>query len=359
MSEGKEIRKEIDFKNEALYSYLKEMPEDINVDIEKGKREFFTKIEKRRVRLKYISIFKYAAILLLLMTTGYYLTNKKLNSKTELVINNDIEIGTNKAVLTLDDGNKVELVKGKSYTDNYVNSDGEKLVYSKDNKKNTKQLDEIQYNYLTIPRGGEFYVELADNTKVWLNSDSKLKYPVKFIKGETREVELVYGEAYFEVSPSSEHNGDLFKVSTQGQEIEVLGTEFNVKAYQDEATIKTTLVEGKIALKLDNINKYLSPSEQSVYNKIDESIKLININPYHETSWRHGEFSFNNKSLEEIMVVLSRWYNIEIEIKDKYSSDFKYTGTLGKNQNIEIILLSLKNINNLKYVISDDKVIIN
>lgn len=357
MSTGK--RKELENKNEALYSYLKELPEDINIDIEKEKRAFFNKIEKGKIRLKYYSILKYAAVVVLMVTTGYYVTKDKVGSNHQIVIDNNIEVGSDKAVLTLENGNKVALEKGKTYAGSHVNSDGEKLIYEKNKEETKNSITEIIYNYLTVPRGGEFFIELADNTKVWLNSDSKIKFPVEFLKGKSREVELVYGEAYFEVSPSSDHHGDRFVVFSQGQEIEVVGTEFNVKAYKDESIIKTTLVEGKVTLKIDNIIEKLTPSQQAVYNKTTGNIELKKVNTYHETSWRYGEFSFNNKSLEEIMMVLSRWYDIEIEIKGKYNSDFKYTGTLGKNQNIEIILLSLKNTNNLKYVISDDKVIIN
>ncbi|MGV8946733.1 MAG: FecR family protein [Lutibacter sp.] len=351
--------KELDHKNKALYSYLKELPEDINIDIEKEKRAFFERIEKRKIKLKYYSILKYAAVIALMVTAGYYYTKDKVSSNHQIVIDNNIEIGKNKAVLTLEDGNKVTLEKGKSYAGSHVNSDGEKLIYEKNKEETKNSITEIIYNYLTVPRGGEFFIELADNTKVWLNSESKIKFPVEFLKGASRKVELVYGEAYFEVSPSSEHHGNRFVVLSQGQEIEVVGTEFNVKAYQDESIIKTTLVKGKVTLKIDNKIENLNPSQQSIYNKKTGDIELKEVNTYHEISWVHGEFSFNNKSLEEIMIVLSRWYNIDIEIKSKYNGDFKYNGTLGKAQNIEIILLSLKNTNNLEYVISDGKVIIN
>ena len=100
---------------------------------------------------------------------------------------------------------------------------------------------------------------MSDGTQVWLNSESQLKYPVNFIKGQTRQVELVYGEAYFDVSPSVEHNGAKFKVFNQSQEVEVLGTEFNVKAYKDETNIYTTLVEGRVVIDNGALKQSLLP----------------------------------------------------------------------------------------------------
>jgi len=356
MSVGK--RKEIENKNEVIFNYLNEMPEGINIDVEKEKRVFFEKIEKRRVKSYCFILFKYAAIAILLISTSYFLTKNQFASKKDIVIDNNIKIGIDKAVLTLGDGEKVELEKGKTFSGEKVNSDGEKLVYNKKEADTTKNLPTLVYNYLTIPRGGEFYIELADDTKVWLNSESKIKYPVEFRKGEPREVELLYGEAYFVVSDSKNHNGDKFRVLTQGQEVEVFGTEFNIKAYPEEEEIKTTLVEGSIALVIDNINKFLNPSQQSIYNKTDETVLLKSVNTFYETSWRLNEFNFNGKSLEEVMAVLSRWYDVEIEIQLKNKEDFKYIGTIGKNQNIEIILLTLKNTNNLNYEIAENKITI-
>ncbi|WP_298367451.1 FecR family protein [uncultured Lutibacter sp.] len=313
------------------------------------------------ININYKKFIKYAAAILIVFSTGYFLVNKEMTKKNPyaIKINNNIPIGTDKASLTLEDGSIIELEKGKEYSQVNAKSDGEKIVYTASSiEKNKRVKEKIAFNYLTIPRGGEFFVELADGTKVWLNSETQIKYPTKFVKGEMRKVELLYGEAYFEVSPSDLHNGDKFNVISEGQEIEVLGTQFNIKAYKDEDAIKTTLVEGKIALKTDNTNEILLPSQQSIYDKTNKEVVFNNVDVYNEISWRHGEFNFNNKTLDEIMIVLSRWYDVEIEVQNKENQKFKYNGTLGKNQNIEIILLTLKNTNNLKYKITNDKIII-
>ena len=166
-----------------------------------------------------------ASLVLLVFTTIFYKLNPPLTTSIQ---ENQIEIGSSKATLTLGSGEEIFLAGEKDFLLNSAKSNGKELIY----KKTAASSTQLSYNTLTIPRGGQFYVELADGTKVWLNSDSQLKYPESFAVGEPRTVELVYGEAFFEVSPSSAHNGTRFKVNTTNQEVEVLGTEFNVKAYK-------------------------------------------------------------------------------------------------------------------------------
>lgn len=250
-----------------------------------------------------------------------------------------IEAGSNKAVLTLANGNQVALEKGKKYQDGKVKSDGSELVYAKtaatEAKNNEKKL---KYNYLTIPRGGQFFVELSDGTQVWLNSDSKLKYPVEFQKNETRRVELEYGEAYFKVSPSTVHNGSEFHVLTKSQEIGVLGTEFNVKAYNGEDEIATTLVEGRVKIQKDGLSKILKPNQQSITRSDTGSIAIAEIDVSQETSWIKGLFTFNEKSLGDIMTILSRWYDVEVVFENAEQKNFVFTGIIERAESVEYIL---------------------
>ena len=173
-----------------------------------------------------------------------------------------------------------------------------------------------------------------------------------------REVELIYGEAYFDVSSSTKHNGASFKVLTQLQEVEVLGTEFNIKAYKNENVIATTLVEGKVAVDVNNKKEILNPTQQLNYNISDKTIRILMVDTDLETSWRQGYFSFTGKPLKEIMNVISRWYNIDIEFENKLNENKKFNGSLSRNQNIENILLTIKNTNNITYEIKNDKIII-
>jgi len=266
----------------------------------------------------------------------------------ESIKKNNIAVGANKAVLTLEDGSNINLEKGKTFKTNAINSNGEQLVYNKTNQEKTS------YNYLTIPRGGQYFVKLSDGTEVWLNSESKLKFPVAFIADKTREVELIYGEAYFAVSPSTKHNGAKFKVINKGQDIEVLGTEFNLKAYKDETNIYTTLVEGKVVVSnaVNNSTHNLLPNQQSILNIESNKMKVSSIDVKSEISWKDGLFSFKEKNLKDIMKVISRWYDVDVVFQNKSLETIKFKGVLGKEQNIEDILSSIKTLS----VINDYKV---
>ena len=296
-----------------------------------------------------------AASVVLLISFGV-LFNKENDTLDITPINaGNIEFGTNKATLTLEDGNEVVLEKGTTYQTQNANSNGDKIVY---NVVENKQ-DTIAYNYLTIPRGGEFFIELSDGTKIWLNSESKLKYPITFVEGETRQVELIYGEAYFEVSPSTRHNGSNFKVLNNAQEVEVLGTKFNVKANLDETHVYTTLVEGKVAINTATVKQVLTPNEQSKLDVVSHNINITEVDVKGVIAWIKGDFVFQNEPLLEIMKVLSRWYNVDVEFQNKSLEEIKFVGELSKYQNLEDILLLIKNTKDINdYEIKNKKIIL-
>lgn len=338
--------------NEKLFrSYIR-----TNYAVEYNMRKFNS--EKMKIQLlkeianegkvfklkKVYQVMRYAAaaVIVGLLTTTYLfrddLFNKTIDTKPIIVDNNTIEPGTDKATLTLEDGSVVVLEKGNTYQRQNVNSNGEEIVYEAGERTKT----EIAYNFLTIPRGGQFFIKLSDGTQVWLNSESQLKYPISFIEGVTRTVELIYGEAYFDVSPSTEHKGSKFKVLNQSQEIEVLGTEFNIRAYKDESNIYTTLVEGNVLVSSVAANQILKPKEQANLNLNDNTIAIAAVNVYNEISWKDGVFSFRKKSLSEIMKVLSRWYDIDVEFVNDELKKARFNGVLGKDQKIEDILKTIK-----------------
>ena len=321
--------------------------------------ENHSKKEKRVISIR--PWFKYAAAVVVgLFIAGYVLKDDLLNVSDDNVIpiiveTNEIIPGTDKATLTLEDGSQIALEKGASFQTSNANSNGEQITYDKDSRK-TK---ELVYNYLTIPRGGQFHIVLSDGTQVWLNSESQLKYPVSFIDGQTRQVELVYGEAYFDVSPSSQHKGAKFKVLNKSQEVEVLGTEFNVKAYNDETKVYTTLVEGKVLVNVENKTQNLIPNQQLSLDikTFTSTIKTVDV--YNEVSWKDGVFSFENKSLKEMMKVLSRWYDVDIEIKNKEIENEEFVGILRKNKKLDVILTNIKNFGIIKnFEIEDKKVVL-
>ncbi|WP_343330742.1 FecR family protein [Polaribacter staleyi] len=327
-----------------------------NFNKEKSKLKILKRIESKNKVVKLSKVLKYAAAIALLVSL-FVFTNKDYADKNDTLIVNEILPGHDKAILTLEDGKQIVLEKGNEIITDKVTGNGDELVYS--DKLKPKVIEELIYNYLTIPRGGQYRVKLSDGTDVWLNSESKLKYPVNFIEGKTRQVELVYGEAYFDVSPSTNHNGDKFKVLTKNQEVEVLGTEFNIKAYKDENSIYTTLIEGKVRIENDSNKVVLKPNEQSVLNINNKDFVVSKVDVYSEVAWKRGLFSFKNKSLKEIMKVLSRWYDVDVVFVDKKLENVVFKGVLNKNQSIQDILILIKNTNFINdYEIDNNTIIL-
>jgi transmembrane sensor len=335
-----------------------------NPDTKKALERLLETIKKEKslvYRLKEQLIYKYAAAAIIagLMFSIYFFKDNIFYNNVEnnapIIVNTIIEPGTDKATLTLEDGSQIALEKGTSVQIQNANSNGEEIIYEAGEITKT----EIAYNFLTIPRGGQFFIKLSDGTQVWLNSESQLKYPVNFIEGEARTVELIYGEAYFDVSPSSQHKGSKFKVFNGVQEVEVIGTEFNIKAYKDENNIYTTLVEGKVDVSIQNRKQSLIPNQQlnlDIKTKVS-IVKTIDV--YNEIAWKDGVFSFEEKSLKDMMTVLSRWYDIEVIFKNKSIEKEEFIGILRKNQSIEEILTGIKNFGVIKnFTINDKKVIL-
>ncbi len=330
------------FKNLVKDNYqLKTKNADFNA------KELFAKIEpkleqttpKKVIRFK--PFYKYAAVASVLLIVALTIFLNKEDNQPQfidpIIVNNQIKTGLDKATLTLASGEEVTLIKGTSFQTQNASSNGEEITYN----NNTSR--ELVYNYLTIPRGGQFQLTLADGTQVWLNSETQLKYPVSFTGGESRQVELIYGEAYFDVSPSTAHHGASFKVFNNAQEIEVLGTEFNIKAYKDETNIYTTLVEGKVAVRTANANKILIPNQQSKVNTEGGEITVSVVNVSNIISWKDGIFDFKDKPLKDIMKVLSRWYDMDVEFENKELEQEHFNGRINKQHTIEDILASFKN----------------
>ena len=329
-------------------------------DIKKAKNKIAYRLNNIRIKRR-LTIFSRisvaVSILLIFAFSLFQFINRDVIVETSNV--NAIDIGSSKAVLTLENGDKIVLEKNKKYQSKTASSNGEKLIYTSVNE--TENKTKILYNYLTIPRGGEFFIKLSDETKVWLNSESQLKYPVSFLKGETRKVELVYGEAYFEVSPSTKHSGAKFKVLTKKQEVNVVGTEFNIKAYKNDPIIYTTLIEGKVAVSvLDRLDRdeVLIPNQQLRLDLINNKITVSTVDVYRETSWKNGVFSFKNKALKDIMKVLSRWYKIDVVFESKTLENIIFNGSLNKKLSIIDILETISSTNTINYEINNKTVLL-
>jgi transmembrane sensor len=285
-----------------------------------------------------------AAIILLVAGAGLVWLLNRSNSTTapiqQLAQTKPIDLlpGGSRATLTLGSGKSVDLESVNTAqlndADGTVIGKGEGiLMYD----KSGQQTEEILYNTLSTPRGGEYQLILPDGSKVWLNAASSLRFPTRFAGGD-RTVYLT-GEAYFEVTKNPKQP---FHVQlSNGQQVEVLGTEFNVMSYDDESVIKTTLVEGKVKVKQANEIVYLRPSEQSVFTRNLNRLLVTEADVNKEIGWKLGYFEFEDEDLPTIMRQLTRWYDMDVKfngnVPDKY-----YTGSISKKLTLMNVLEILK-----------------
>ncbi|MDB5086389.1 MAG: hypothetical protein JWR09_383 [Mucilaginibacter sp.] len=299
-----------------------------------------------------------ASVLLFVVIGGYYILHKP-QVKLQMAANNihDIAPGGNKAILTLANGKQIVLTGAKNgqlaTQGNIVvtkSADGE-LIYNVQAENNNT---EVVYNTMATPRGGQYHLKLADGTNVWLNAASSIKYPTAFT-GKSREVEIT-GEAYFEVV----HNAAMpFRVISNGQKVEVLGTHFNVNTYNDEPAIKTTLIEGSVKVTTAKHNAMLKPGQQSVINSEDNApIKIIdNADPEQVLAWKNEEFNFSETDIQAVMRQIGRWYDVDIEYAGKIPGD-RLSGTFSRNLTASKALKLLK-FSGINFKIEGRKIIVN
>lgn len=350
-----------------LENYIR-LQHDVNLALLKlNKSESYRKvlekigpIEKPRKVIPFYqkNILKYAAAILILVSCGYYFFSKSqfIDSPSVPAVTKTQQIlpGSNKARLTLENGEEIVLDEGIEIQEQNFVGNGQRISYNKEQSLNK----ETVYNYLTIPRGGQYQLQLADGTQVWLNSESKLKYPVSFVANQTRSVELLYGEAYFDVSPSSDHAGTRFVVHNAHQNIEVVGTEFNVRAYDNDDSVYTTLVEGLVSLHNNLRIVDLTPNKQAILKIDSGDITIKTVDVYDEISWKNGVFSFKDKTLKSIMDVLSRWYDIDVVFESQSLETELFGGSFDKNQNINFILEMIETTNAVKFDIQQNEIIV-
>lgn len=258
------------------------------------------------------------------------------------VIINDILPGSEQAVLTLDNGQKIVLdgaANGKIAEQAGISisktGDGQ-LVYSVTEVAGKKGVNGVDgLNTIATPRGGQYQLNLPDGTKVWLNAASSLKYPVRFATRQ-RLVELT-GEGYFEVAKDPARP---FKVKTGTEELQVLGTHFNINSYTDEATRKTTLLEGAVRINSKSWSQpiVLSPGQQAVVS--NQGLKILKVNTDEIIDWKNGNFIFYEEPLESIMRKVARWYDVEVKYEGS-PGDLTFTGVVSRSKNISAMLNAL------------------
>ncbi|MBO9633564.1 MAG: FecR domain-containing protein [Chitinophagaceae bacterium] len=309
-----------------------------NPDHEAPSLSFREALERRldeADRLRRIPYFKrYAAASVVVLLAGasvFYFLNRKDNTtetKPAMAAKINLPPGGNKAILTLSDGKTItldDIQSGQLALENGVtvkkDADG-KLNYTVTGKAG--HTGETVYNTLTTPRGGQYQVNLPDGSKVWLNAASSLSFPVNFT-GKQRKVSIT-GEAYFEIT---KNRNQPFIVQTDRQEVEVLGTAFNVNSY-DEASIRTSLVDGsvRVSSRASGQQTILQPGKQSVLD--GQQLLTNNFDMENVTAWKKGLFSYTNASLKTVMADFERWYDVEVVIEGNIP-DFDFTGQIPRS----------------------------
>jgi transmembrane sensor len=312
-----------------------------------------------------------AAVILIVASVGGYLffNSQKADPLETLTFKNDIAPAGNKTILKLANGTEIALDDAKAGElaqqggiRIIKNADGQ-LIY--DLSAAAGAGSESGYNTIVTPIGGQYQVVLSDGTKAWLNALSSLRFPTHF-GGKERDVETS-GEVYFEVAKAmvkdktittNVENRIPFIVKSNGQQVEVLGTHFNVNAYGDEGVNKTTLLEGSIKISAigSSISKVLKPGQQA-YVSGKGVVKIIDVDTDDVIAWKSNLFQFNNTPIDQVMQQVKRWYDIEV-VYSGAKPDLLFTGVIPKNNNISILLKVLESTGGVKFGIEGKKVII-
>jgi len=334
-----------------------ELPEP---DYDKSSNEIWDGISSKLAKANYIeppadSIFTIkrmliAASLFIVFGLGLsYFVFDVVNKRSEEIAKHDkIKPGTNKAYLTLSDGKRIELTD--SATGTLALQGNVQITKTADGQVayrviSGSEAHKGKHNTLEAPKGGQYQITLIDGTKVWLNAASTLKYPTCF-EGDERKVELI-GEAYFEVTKGKKRP---FRVVSDNQEIEVLGTHFNVNAYSDEDAIRTTLLEGSVKVCRKSAirdNKILIPGQQSVLTPGVFSVKEVDIEEV--VAWKEGYFIFDNDNLTMIMRKLERWYDVDVNCKGIADNRTKITGMISRKTELAEVLRLLEETEKFKF----------
>lgn len=210
----------------------------------------------------------------------------------------------------------------------------------------------ITYNILSTPRGGQYQCLLPDGTQAWLNAESTLRFPSSFKGAATREVEMT-GEIYFEVK-SDKQKPFLTKVGTMS--VQVLGTHFNLNAYKEEQTIKTSLLEGSIKVNSGGVSQLLKPGQQGIVNVRNGEMKITNPDMVEVVAWKNGLFHFDGADIYTIMGQIGRWYDVEVEFSGEMEPRI-FAGKISRNAELEEVLKILE-LSNVKFTLTGRKIIV-
>jgi transmembrane sensor len=311
-------------------------------------------------RRSFFSHFWYAIAASVVIILGFYWY--KNSGKSTVVpsvpvaaATQDLQPGRDKAILTLDDGKSIVLDEARDGTlatqgNTEINKKNGQLLYTSNGTSNTLG---PKYNTVLTPRGGSYPLTLSDGTRIWLNAASSIRFPAVFNENE-RKVTIT-GEAYFEVAKNSKKPFKV-EVKDKGLIVEVLGTHFNINAYDDETSVKTTLLEGSVKLNTGDKSKFLKPGQQGQLGDAGNIKMVSDADIMEAVAWKDGFFKFNNTDLKTIMRLASRWYDVEIEYKTNQNPS--YTSLLSRNKPASVLFETLEASGGIHFKVDGKKIIV-
>ena len=353
-------------RNKKIYDGFKDgkrleqkIVESRQINWEKDYQQFITKRQRTRKNRRMKTIIRYAAILTLpIVAAGIFLLQKN-DRQTIVSISEVIKPGEHKAVLITGGGERITLSDStlspiQEQNGMIVNVMNNKVFYTLPEDSLCTQESPI-FNTLQIPRGGEYFLTLADGTEVWLNAETEIRYPVQFT-GNKRVVYLD-GEAYFTVAPDKKKP---FTVVSTHASVSVLGTQFNFRAYPDEQDVQTTLVSGSVIMQSEKYKQQIKlvPGEQGVLEKRSANLTKQEVNTYLYTAWKDGRFAFRDARLEDLFNILARWYDLSIFYQSPEAKDIRFTGDLNKTDDFKSILKIIEQNERVTFTVNQHTVFI-
>ena len=336
------------------YLRIRWVQENVQIREEQAKKIIFSSLKKKRNLTPYYGVA--ASIAVLLIVTLFFFIREDKQVVSEKLVVSEIKPIQSKAMLVLSTGEQIQLTKS---TQKIQEQDGSVLKIDsvmgvQYDALSTKRVEKPIYNKIVVPRGGEYFVTLSEGTKVWLDADSELEYPV-FFSGDFREVKLK-GNAYFCVTKK---NDKPFVVRAGEFSLKVYGTEFNVNAY-DLQNIETVLVNGSIGFKanISTPERMMEPNELAVSDSRTGLSEIHQVDIYPYIAWKNQNIVFVNERLESIMEKMARWYDVTVFFQDESLKDLRFDCNMRRYADIRDLFFFLEKTSNARFALNGRTVVI-
>lgn len=336
------------------YLRIRWVQENVHIREEQAKKIIFSSLKKKRNLTPYYGVA--ASIAVLLIVTLFFFIREDKQVVSEKLVTSEIKPIQSKAILVLSTGEQIQLTKSAQ---EIQEQDGSVLKIDsvmgvQYDSLSTKRAEKPIYNKIVVPRGGEYFVTLSEGTKVWLDADSELEYPV-FFSGDFREVKLK-GNAYFSVTKK---NDKPFVVRAGEFSLKVYGTEFNVNAY-DLQNIETVLVNGSIGFKanVSTPERMMAPNELAVSDSRTGQSEIHQVDIYPYIAWKNQNIVFVNERLESIMEKMARWYDVTVFFQDESLKDLRFDCNMRRYADIRDLFFFLEKTSNARFALNGRTVVI-